>query len=152
MLAAVASEGKKMDRAYVVWADAFGGTRLVWYSYSTGGSLVPFSTALDLCVNPIPSQVVAATIQISGGTPSTNPYASVADSAVLQFVTSTGSLVGVVAPGFKEALYLGDNQTVDIAQPLVISLVNASLALPLVDGAGNPVIAYVGGLRQKRGY
>lgn len=141
-----------MDRAYVLWADAYGGTRLVWYSYTTGGVLLPFSTALDNCVNPVPTQVVAATVQVPSGVPSTDPYAAVSDSAVLQFVTAVGSLVGVVAPGFKESLYLGDNQTVDPAQPLVIALVNAAIALPIVDGAGNPVIAYVGGLRQKRGY
>jgi hypothetical protein len=84
--------------------------------------------------------------------PSANPYLSVNDAALLSFTTAVGSLVGVLAPGFKEALYLADNQTVDPAQPLVITLVATALAVPLVDSAGNPVTAYVGGIRQKRGY
>jgi hypothetical protein len=141
-----------VDRAYVNWADAYGGTRLTWYSYTTGGILTPFATALDATANPVPTQVVAATIQTPSGTPSTNPYPLVTDSAVLSFVTAVGSLVGVIVPGFQEALYLADNQTVDPAQPLVIALVAATLALPIVDSSGNAVVAFVGGLRQKRGY
>lgn len=141
-----------MDRAYVVWVDANGNTRLTWYTFQTGGSLAPFSTALDTCVNPTPSQVVAATIQVSLAPPGTSPYVAVTDSAVLTFITAVGSQVGIVCPGFKEALYLADNQTVDPAQPDVIALVAATLALPVVDSAGNPVIAYIGGIRQKRGY
>jgi hypothetical protein len=141
-----------MDRAYVQWVDAAGNGRLTWYSYVTGGALSPFATALDTCVNPSPVSVVAATVQTPGGIPGTSPYLSVNDAALLQFVTGTGSLVGVLAPGFKEALYLADNQTVDPAQPDVIALVNAAIALPLVDGSGSPVIAFVGGIRQKKGY
>jgi anaerobic C4-dicarboxylate transporter len=76
----------------------------------------------------------------------------VADSAVLSFVTALGTIVGVVIPAFKEALYLADNQTVDPAQPLVIAVIAAAIALPVVDGSGNAAIAYIGGLRQKRGY
>ena len=141
-----------MDRAYVVWVDANGATRLVWYSYQSGGSLSSFSLALEAVCQPAPTQVVAGNVQVGTGTPGTSPYVSVADSAVLSFVTSTGSIVGVLCPGFSEALYLGDNQTVDPAQPLVIALINAATALPIVDSAGNPVLSYVGGLRQKRGY
>lgn len=140
-----------MDRAYVLWLDAYGGTRLTWYSFATGGVLAAFSAALDACVQPIPSQATVGTVQVSSAAPGTNPYPNVYDSAVLTFYTALGS-VGVVCPGFTEALYLGDNQTVDPAQPLVIALVNAAIALPLVDGAGNPVIGFLGGLRQKKGY
>lgn len=141
-----------MDRAYVDWLDAYGGQRLTWYTYQTGGTLAPFATALDNVCNPIPGIVVAATIQVPGGTPSTNPYPLVSDSAVLTFQTGTGSRVGVVCPGFKESLYLADNQTVDPAQPLVIALVAAAIALPLVDSANQPVLTFIGGLRQRRGY
>ena len=141
-----------MDRAYVSWVDTTGATRLTWYSYVSGGVLAPFAAALDACANPVPATVVAATVQVPGGAPSADPYLSVMDSAVLSFGTATGSIVGVIVPGFREALYLADNQTVDQAQPLVIALVAAALTLPLVDTAGNPVVAYLGGLRQKRGY
>ena len=141
-----------MDRAYVNWVDAYGATRLTWYTYGAGGSLPSFSLALEACAQPVPVQVVAGAVQVGTSTPGTSPYANVADSAVLSFTTSTGSMVGLVVPGFTEALYLADNQTVDPAQPLVIALVAAALALPLVDSAANPIIAYVGGLRQKRGY
>lgn len=141
-----------MNRAYVNWADAFGATRLVWYTYQDGGDLTPFGDAVDGCSNAIPAQTVAGLIQVSSSTPSTNPYPNVQDSAVLTFSTDAGSLVGVLVPAFKESLYYGDNQTVDPHQPLVIALVNAALALPIVDSAGNAVTSYVGGLRQKRGY
>lgn len=141
-----------MDRAYVDWVDTTGHTRLTWYTYTSGGTLAPFASAIDNVCNPTPATVVAATIQVPGGVPSSNPYLNVMDSAVLTFSTGIGSLVGVVCPGFKEALYLADNQTVDPAQPLVIALIAAALALPLVDSAGNPVTTYVGGIRQKRGY
>lgn len=141
-----------MDRAYVDWLDAAGHSRLTWYSYTTGGLLAPFAAALDNVCNPTPGTVVAATVQVPGGAPSSNPYLNVMDSAVLSFSTAMGSLVGVICPGFKESLYMADNQTVDPAQPLVIALVAAALALPLVDGAGNPVVTYIGGIRQKRGY
>lgn len=141
-----------VDRAYVQWADSAGNGRLTWYTYSTGGVLLPFSAALQTCVNPAPVSVVAATVQVPGGVPSTNPYLSVNDAAVLQFATSVGSIVGLIAPGFREALYLADNQTVDPAQPDVIALVAAVIALPLVDSAGNPAISFIGGIRQKRGY
>ena len=141
-----------MDRAYVQWADTTGATRLTWYSYVGGGVLAPFAAALDACANPVPATVVAATVQVPGGSPSGDPYLSVMDSAVLSFGTAAGSIVGVIVPGFREALYLADNQTVDQAQPLVIALVSAALALPLVDTAGNPVTVYLGGLRQRRGY
>lgn len=141
-----------MDRAYVYWSDAFGGTRLVWYSYTTGGVLTPFGNAVDNCSNAIPAQTVAGTIQTTTSVPSTNPYPNVVDSAVLSFSTGIGSIVGVLIPAFKESLYLADNQTVDPAQPLVIALVSAAIALPIVDSAGNPVTTYIGGLRQKRGY
>lgn len=141
-----------MDRAYVDWLDAYSHTRLTWYSYTTGGVLAPFATAIDNVCNPTPASVVAASVQVPGGTPSTNPYPGVMDSAVLSFSTALGTIVGVICPGFKEALYLADNQTVDPAQPLVIALVAAAIALPLVDGAGNAVTTFIGGLRQKRGY
>lgn len=141
-----------MDRAYVNWTDAVGGTRLTWYSFSTGATLPPFGTAVDNCSNAVPSQTVAGTVQVSSATPSTNPFLNVADSAVLSFVTALGTIVGVVIPAFKEALYLADNQTVDPAQPLVIAVIAAAIALPVVDGSGNAAIAYIGGLRQKRGY
>lgn len=141
-----------MDRVYTNWADAYGNTRLTWYSYRTGADLPPFSTALSACCNPVVVNAVAGELQTFGSVPSTNPYALVQDSAVLQFGTGVGSLVGVIAPGFREALYLADNQTVDPAQPLVAALIAAVIALPLVDGAGNPATTYIGGLRQKRGY
>ena len=141
-----------LDRAYVYWADAVGGTRLVWYTYATGAILAPFGNAVDNCSNAVPSQTVAGAIQTTSSVPSTNPFPSVVDSAVLSFSTAVGSLVGVLVPAFKEALYLADNQTVDPAQPLVIALVAAAIALPVVDNAGNPVTAYVGGIRQRRGY
>jgi hypothetical protein len=141
-----------MDRAYVLWLDTNGATRLTWYSYQTLGALTPFSNALDNVCNPVPTQVVVGTVQMPSLVPSANPYLSVNDSALLQFGTAVGSLVGVVAPGFREALYLADNQTVDPAQPLVIALVAAALAVPLVDSAGNAIISFVGGLRQRRGY
>lgn len=141
-----------MDRAYVYWTDAFGGQRLTWYTFSTGGTLTPFGNAVDNCSNAVPTQTVAGTIQVDTATPSTSPYPNVVDSAVLSFATAVGSLVGVVIPAFKESLYLADNQTVDPAQPLVITLIAATIALPVVDSANNPVITYVGGLRQKRGF
>jgi hypothetical protein len=141
-----------VDRAYVKWVDAYGAERLTWYSYMTGGVLTAFSLAIEACCNPVPAQVVAGLVQVSPATPTTDPYPNVIDSAVLTFATGLGSLVGVICPGFLEALYLADNQTVDIAQPLVIALVNACLSLPLVDSAGNVVLSYVSGLRQKRGY
>ena len=141
-----------MDRAYVIWADVFGATRLTWYTYATGATLPPFAIALAACAQPQPIQVVAGAVQTGTVAPGSSPYANVADSAVLTFATALGNTVGLVIPGFTEALYLADNQTVDPAQPLVIALVAAVLALPLVDSAANPVIAYVGGLRQKRGY
>lgn len=141
-----------LGRAYVYWADAVGGTRLVWYTFQAGGTLPPFGNAVDNCSNAIPSQTVAGPIQTTTSVPSTSPFPSVVDSAVLSFSTAVGSLVGVLVPAFKESLYLADNQTVDPAQPLVIALIAASLALPIVDNSGNPVLAYVGGIRQKRGY
>lgn len=141
-----------LDRAYVYWADAVGGTRLVWYTYQAGGILTPFGNAVDNCSNAVPSQTVAGTIQTTVSLPSTNPFPSVTDSAVLSFSTAVSSLVGVLVPAFKEALYLADNQTVDPAQPLVIALIAAALALPIADNSGNPVTAYVGGIRQRRGY
>jgi len=140
-----------MDRAYVLWVDAFGNTRLSWYSYVTGTPSLPYFTALELLANPVPAQAVAGTVQVGSGIPSLSPYANVADSAVLTFVTAVGSQVGVLVPGFKESLYLADNQTVDPAQPLVIAFIAQAIAF-VVDGAGNPVTAYLGGLRQKRGY
>jgi hypothetical protein len=141
-----------VDRAYVTWTDVFGATRLVWYSFATGGTLTPFGAAVNDCSNAVPSQTVAGTVQVSLASPSTDLYPNVVDSAVLTFVTAYGNTVGVVIPAFKESLYLADNQTVDPAQPLVIALVAATIALPVVDSFGNPVVAYVSGLRQRRGY
>jgi hypothetical protein len=141
-----------VNRAYVYWIDAFGGERLSWYSYADAGIITPFSNALDSCVNPAWSTVVAAAVQVGTGVPSSNPYPLVSDSAVLTFATSAGKTIGVLCPGFKESLYLADNQTVDPAQPLVAALIAAALAVPLVDSSGNPVSSYVSGLRQRRGY
>lgn len=140
-----------MDRAYVSWVDAQGNTRLLWFSYPSGTDPNPLQTALNDCVNPVPYAIVSGTVVTGSSTPSTNPYLSVFDQAALVFTTAVGSLVTLVAPGFQESLYLADNQTVDIAQPLVINLVTEALALPLVDTAANPVVAFVGGFRQKRG-
>lgn len=141
-----------MDRAYVQWVDAYGGTRLTWFSYTTGSNPNPFQVALNDTVNPVPASIVSGSVVAGAGTPSTNPYTGVADAALLQFATAAGNLVGLICPGFQESLYLADNQTVDPAQPLVIALVAAAIALPLVDSAANPVTAFIGGLRQKRGY
>lgn len=141
-----------MQRAYVNWGDAYGGSRLTWYTYEDGADLAPFSDAIDAVCNPVPLTVVAAVVQTPSLTPSTDPYPNVADSAVLSFVTALGNTVGVICPGFKESLYMADNQTVDPAQPLVIALVGAVLSLPVVDNAGNPVLSFIGGLRQRRGY
>ena len=141
-----------MDRVYLVWVDVNGATRLTWCTYATGATLAPFTLALAACSQPQPTQAVAGTVQTFSVPPGSSPFSSVTDSAVLSFATSVGSTVGLVVPGFTEALYLGDNQTVDPAQPLVIALAAAVLALPLVDAAGNPAIMFIGGLRQKRGY
>lgn len=145
-------KGGLVERAYVYWSDAFGGQRLVWYTFADGADLTPFGAAVNNTSNAIPAQTVAGTIQTTTATPSTSPFPNVVDSAVLSFSTSTGTLVGLLVPAFKESLYLADNQTVDPAQPLIIALVAAALALPLVDSSGNAVTAYVGGIRQKRGY
>lgn len=140
-----------MDRTYVNWADAAGGTRLLWFSYPSGSNPNPYQVALNDCVNPVPTSLVSGTIVVGTGTPSTNPYLSVNDGAAFSFITAVGSIVAVTLPGFMEALYMADNQTVDPAQPLVIAFVTQALALPLLDTAGNPVIAFIGGIRQKRG-
>lgn len=139
-----------MDRAYVVWGDAFGATRTVYYSFLTGSLLAPWSAAAVAVVNPTPLQVTAATVQTPGGAPSTNPYPNVSDAAVLSFLSAGGNIIGVTLPGFKEALYLADNQTVDPAQPLVIAFVAQCLGF-LVDTFGNPATTFLGGIRQKRG-
>jgi hypothetical protein len=140
-----------MDRAYTIWTDVYGATRLTWYSYASGLPSLSFFLALGGLANPFIAQAVAGTVQIGSGPASSNPYPNVSDSALLTFSTALGTQIGVVVPGFKESLYLSDNQTVDPAQPLVLAFVAFAVGF-LVDSAGNPATAFIGGLRQKRGY
>jgi len=76
----------------------------------------------------------------------TGDYQSVSDYAELLFQTAVGTQVNVAIPAPDSAIFLADGFTVDSTQ---IAGIIAAVIANCVDGNGNAVTTYLGGVRQK---
>lgn len=82
------------------------------------------------------------------GIPVVGPYGTCVDRAVLLGnITLTGAPYRVSIVGPKSSIFMADNSTVDLTNPLVIALQTQVMAL-LGDNAGNPCGPFKRGMRQ----
>lgn len=82
-----------------------------------------------------------------GATPSGVLLPDVADLARLTFTDAGGSLVNLSLPAPNAGIFEADTVTVD--PTTIADIITASVGV-LVSAAGNPVTAFVGGLRNQR--
>lgn len=135
-----------MQQRSIVWVDANGNTT---QTLPRGSAvLTALQSALLAASNADVQQWFegAVTVTVSPS-PVVADYISVRDRAKLIFQTAGGTIVTLVLPSPQAGIFLADGQTVDPANPAVIAIVTAAMAV-LVDTAGNPVTIFLGGTRQ----
>lgn len=127
----------------VAWIDAGGRTRQTITRTSTTASAI-MSTLQGHSNAGVLEWFEGPDNQLFGtGVNATFP--DVADAAILTFTTAIGTLVTLTLPAPKLAIFMADGATVN---PSAIADIIAAALANLVDGAGNPVTAYVAGIRR----
>lgn len=97
-------------------------------------------TSMEACMNASLQAAWLSPVTVYTPTPIAGPYGTVWDKAIFTWRSSAGLVVRTVIPG-PGAIFLADNETVDLANPLVAAYVAACQAA-LGDSGGNP-LAYV---------
>lgn len=136
------------------WKDINGGTRT--QTVTTQGNPAPvfggISTLFDAVKDASDAGFWMAKlcpVLVVDEAPSSGPYPTVQDVALMIFRTDAGTTVRITVPGPKSAMFKADLQTVDPASALAAAIISAVLAT-VSDSNGNPAITYVSGSRQKQ--
>lgn len=133
-----------MNRAYVVWIDVNGFTRLTFISTTTGASTI-FASMLHqsnadwvnfnetgFTTNPTPAPVAAQ-------------YQNVSETASLMFTTVSGDKCVLQLPAPKASIFLADQMTVDAT---AIATLLANCIGTLTNNSGSITNAFIGGIRR----
>lgn len=128
-----------------IWVDALGNSRLQTVYTSAGD--VGLASAAQAVSNGDWLYYWASAPTVQAPAPTAAVYETVQDSALLTFTTAAGNLVTYAVFAPQSGLFLADGETVN---PAAATGVIAAAIAALLDAAGNPVTAFVSGVRQKR--
>lgn len=136
------------------WKDALGWTRTQTLTTQPNpppsfGGLSTFTTAIQAASDAGLWLAKLAPVEVVDEAPSSGPYQTVKDVALMIFRTSAGTTIRVTVPGPKAAMFKADLKTVDPVAPLTAAIITAVLE-NISDANGNPATTYVSGSRQKQ--
>lgn len=136
-----------MNKLFVEWLDVDARFLRTANYVATAANLAAFLAALQVASNAGQAITTMGTASFPGNPPTDAQYPSALDTAVLNFATSGGGTVIVTVPAPVSALFLGDNETVDPADPTGLL---AATAACLGDVLGNPISFFRSGVRAQR--
>lgn len=136
-------------RLILEYQDAAGGFLRSANWYDDASSPAGFEAEVQNVSNTNLLYATGAPPQVGAATPATDQYFLTTDVAVLNFQTSAGGRVQVVIPGPKASIFDAGGNTVDPANPDIVTLI-ASVVGVLTDSGGNVVTAYSTGVRSSR--
>lgn len=129
----------------IVWIDAGGRTRVTLPSADPDNSAImaalqgQSNAAVQSWFEGPPTILVPVAVSAA--------FPDVVDLARLTFTDAFGSLVNLALPAPKASIFMADSVTVDPAA--IAAIITASIG-HLVSSGGNPVTAFVAGLRNLR--
>ena len=137
------------DRAIWEWIDVAGGflrsSNWVVPTASTG----LLEVALQDASNANLEYTTIAAPTVSATTPVGGQYSLVYDIALLLFATVPGTTIAVVVPGPLATTFGPSSNVVNPLDPNVAAIISSAIGV-LADPAGNPVTAYVSGIKSSR--
>lgn len=128
----------------MVWIDANGFTRLTLVNGNA--SLSGVQTQLVAASNADVLNSTEATLTVNPPFPPGGTYRTVGDAALLTFTDGT-NLVNITLPAPLAAIFLADQETVDITQ---IGAIIAAVVGTVQTASGGVVTGYVAGLRSTK--
>jgi hypothetical protein len=134
------------------WVDVQGGqANSMWTTADqSDAGLGPFSSLVSAAQSLSNAALFTGVIQtrsVIGGTPVVGPYGTVTDQVVFR-MQSAGFGSNIIVPAPVDTIFLSDNTTVDLSNPLVTAFIAQVIAI-LGDSYGNPWISCSFGQRRK---
>lgn len=131
---------------FSIWLDVNGNKRTTYYRFQPAAFAI--DTAMQIYSNTRIMERVTALAQTAIVAPVNAQFKSDADEMDLVFQTAFGNNVTLSVPAPLVANFFGDQYTVN---PFAIPLLINACVPNLTDAAGNVCIAFISGVRRRRG-